>query len=255
MKRPRFNRARTIFQRTLRGAPGLVKSQREFLSRALADIRRKEYTVFVEPALKQFRKPFRLGSGSSRAAEALPAPQQNAPPALPAHPGQAGGDLVDPRLVEEIFARSTPHVVRPEESHELGRWDADEPAAAPSPEGSVSAEAGALEIGSDGPVETTSGADGSTETGTTPPRPANGPMVHTMVEAFPDTPADGDGDGGLVDFLSEDLQNIFSTTNHGNPRTKALLKDREQVDVHELADELKEYARSIGAVSPAPRKG
>ena len=252
MKRPRFNRARTIFQRTLRGAPGLVKSRREFLSRALADIRRKEYAVFVEPALKQFRKPFRLGSGSSRAAEALPAPQQDAPPALPAHPGQAGGDLVDPRLVEEIFARSTPHVVRPEESHELGRWDAGEPAAAPSPEGSVSAGTEALEIGSEGPVETTSGAAGSTAE-TTPPRPVNGPMVRTMVEAFPDTPIDGDG--GLVDFLSEDLQNIFSTANHGNPRTKALLKDREQVDVHELADELKEYARSIGAVSPAPGKG
>lgn len=67
-----------------------------------------------------------------------------------------------------------------------------------------------------------------------------------MVEALPDKQAN-DGDS-LGDFLSDDLQDIFSTGNYRNPRTKALLKSREYVDVHDLAKELKEYAQNIGAV-------
>ena len=47
---------------------------------------------------------------------------------------------------------------------------------------------------------------------------------------------------------------VRHNTNHANPLTKALLKGREQVDLRELADELKEYARSIGVKSAAPRK-
>ena len=288
MKRPRFHRARIIFRQTIRQtlhrAPGLVKASPGLLTRALADIREKEYPVFVKPALKQFRDRFKLGSSSS----------------------EAGEDLADPGLVEEIFAGSTLPVIHLEEQHELGPWDAEgqvspaaasleangepagepngepagepngepagepngEPAGEPNGElageltgelageltGSLSDGADTLEPGSGGQDETTSGAAGSAgtaKTGTTQPRPADGPKMHTMVEALPGGLL---GDGGLSEFLAEDLQDLFTTTDYADPRTQALLKGRERVDVHELADELKEYARSIGAVSPAPRK-
>ena len=67
--------------------------------------------------------------------------------------------------------------------------------------------------------------------------------MRTMVEALPDRLT---GEGGLGDFLSDDLQDIFSVTNYSNPRTRALLKNRERVDVYELAKELKELVRSMG---------
>ena len=68
-----------------------------------------------------------------------------------------------------------------------------------------------------------------------------------MVEAIPNG-KDGNGEGALRDFLSDDLQDIFTAADYTNPRTKALLKSRERVDVHELAAELLKFAQSVGAV-------
>jgi hypothetical protein len=67
------------------------------------------------------------------------------------------------------------------------------------------------------------------------------------VEAIPDSAI---GEGGLSDILSGDLRDIFQAVNYTNPRTRALVENGEHVDVYELAKELDEYARSIGAVPP-----
>ena len=256
MKRPRIT-----FRRNRGQAADPAKSRPGFLNRLVADILDKEYSVFLKPVLK----PFKRNSGSSAAVQtpkALdtlpptlapdsdPAPEQKAWPAPPVYLGQAGDDVVDPRLVDEVFARSTPPLIHPEEQHELGAWNLHERAPAPvtskEPEEATAGEsADALEVGLIDPVKTVSGTTGSS--GPIEPRFAKGPLVRTVVEAVSDGPADGDG--GLGDFLSEDLQDLFNVAEFANPRTKALLKSREHVDVNELAKELKEYARSIGAVA------
>ena len=277
MKRPNFSKATIMFRRIRRRSADLINSGSNFLNRSLADMRQKEYPVFVEPALRRFRNLFKPGSGSSKAAEALltldamsPAsspvtvtgsmPEQESTPGPPGYQIRAGEAAVDSRLVEEMLARSNPPVVQPDEGKELGELDSNQRivAAAAStklngePNGPPSHGADTPEIGSDVPVKTASGAAGSTVTGAgaTQSRSADGPLMRTMVEALPDGQID---EGGLGDFLSEDLQDVFNATDYTNPRTKALLKSREHVNVHELAKELKEYARSIGAAPPAPR--
>lgn len=274
MKRPNFSKARIMFRRIRRRPADLMNSGSNFLNRLLADIRQKEYVVFAEPILKPIKLRFRAGSGASEAAQALKAleavpdsasqvpgsaPEQDPAPTPPVYQDQAGEDVVDTRFVEEIFARTTPTVFPPEEGHGLGGSDPSEQTkattASPGPTGelivSPSDGGDTPQIGADAPVNTTSGTAGSTVTGAraTQSGSADGPLMRTMVEALPDGQM---GEGGLGDFLSEDLQDVFNTTDYTNPRTKALLKSREHVDVHVLAQELKEYARSIGAAPPAP---
>ena len=276
MKRPNFSKARIMFRRIRRRPADLINSGSNFLNRLLADIRQKEYVVFAEPILKPIKLRFSAGSGDSEAAQALKAleavpdsasqvpgsaPEQDPAPTPPVYQDQAGEDVVDTRFAEEIFARTTPTVFPPEERHGLGGSDPSEQTkattASPGPTGelivSPSDGGDTPQIGADAPVKTASGVPGSagiTGTGTNQSRSANGPLFHTMVESLPDGQ---EHDGGLGDFLSEDLQDVFNTTDYTNPRTKALLKSREHVNVHELAKELKEYARSIGAAPPAPR--
>ena len=275
MKRPNFSKARITFRRALRQTPDLAKVVQGFLNRSLADMRQKEYPVFVEPALRRFRNLFKLGSGSSKAAEALltldamssasspvtvtgSMPEQESTPGPPGYQIRAGEAVVDSRLVEEMLARSNPPVVQPDEGKELGELDSNQRIAAAADSTKLNREpneppsngADTPEIGSEVPVKTASEAAGSTVTGATQSRSANGPLFRTMVEVLPDG---REHDGGLGDLLSEELQDVFNTTDYTNPRTKALLKSREHVNVHELAKELKEYARSIGAAPPAPR--
>ena len=249
-------RARTMFQVTRRRTADLKKSGSNVLTRLRADIRQKEYVVFAEPVLKPIMLRFKAGSDDGEAAQAIKAPERDSTPAPPAYQDQAGEDAVDAGLVEEIFVRSTAPVAHPRYGHGPGGSDpsgqADAAESRPGPTGelemSVSlADGGDIpEDGSDVPVKTPSIAAGSTA-GTTQSRLSNEPLVRTMVEALPDG---REGDGSLSDFLSGDLQDVFNTTDYTNPRTKALLKSREHVDVYELAQELKEYARRIGAVPP-----
>ena len=272
MKRPNFSKARIMFRRIRRRPADLINSGSNYLNRLLADIRQKEYVVFAEPILKPIKLRFSAGSGDSEAAQALKAleavpdsasqvpgsaPEQDPAPTPPVYQDQAGEDVVDTRFAEEIFARTTPTVFPPEEGHGLGGSDPSEQTkattASPGPTGEPneppSNGADTPEIGSEVPVKTASEAAGSSVTGATQSRSANGPLFHTMVEVLPDG---REHDGGLGDFLSEELQDVFNTTDYSIPRTKALLKSREHVNVHELAKELKEYARSIGAAPPAP---
>ena len=287
MKRPRFDKAKVIFQRTLHRAPGLLKSRQEFLSRALADIRRKEYVVFVEPALRRVKNTFKTGAAAGEATQAPPflapastpgssletvsdpASEQDSPPIISPFLGQAGGGSVDPRFVEEVFGRPESALVPPGEGAELGQPDAEpvppvtasiESSQGSSPESSGEPDGVAPESGSVAenspvePTEATAEATGTPDTknpGTAPARKANGPMMRTMVETLPDGPLEG---SELEDFLSGDLQDIFNTASHSNPRTKALLRGQERVDIRELAAGLKEFAQSIGAVSPDPKK-
>lgn len=274
MKRPNFSKARIMFRRALRQSLDLAKVVQGFLNRSLADMRQKEYLVFVEPALRRFRNLFKLGSGSSKAAEALltldamssasspvtvtgSMPEQESTPGPPGYQIRAGEAVVDSRLVEGMLARSNPPVVQPDEGKELGELDSNQRIVAAADSTNLNGEpneppsngADTPEIGSEVPVKTASEAAGSTVTGATQSRSANGPLFRTMVEVLPDG---REHDGGLGDFLSEELQDVFNTTDYTNPRTKALLKSREHVNVHELAKELKEYARSIGAAPRAP---
>lgn len=289
MNRISFTSVRKMFHRGPRTPAWAVAGPR-FMSRALVDIRHKEYAVFMEPLLNRVRDSlgsrFRRNSRPSDAAEALRAlesipaassqvsttdlaPEQMPPPIPPVpmdRGGQdrAGGDELDPGLVEEIFGPSAQSSAGPKDGAELegaepGGLDSGGKAAAAvaapelgrdtnesTTESSIKPSTDAPDVsetGPDGPVETTSRGGENAETDGSESQPAQGTRMRTMVEALPDRLT---GEGGLADFLSDDLQDIFSVTNYSNPRTKALLKNRERVDVYELAKELKEHARSMG---------
>ena len=61
------------------------------------------------------------------------------------------------------------------------------------------------------------------------------------------TPGQRPGSGVVLDALPGNLKDIFRKKVVANPQLKALLKRHGRVDVHELADELQEFARSVGA--------
>ena len=235
-----------------------------FFSRLLADIQGKEYAVFLEPVLRPFQG--NSDTHESEVDEAVAAlralaaiPPTASPPVLEQEPvaasvptkysGQSEEDVVDPKLVEEIFVRpASPNSIpsdEPGDNHELGDWDANEevPSTASSP-APTSLPDPAPSINTEEPAAAISEPAASSQ-----PRPATAPRVRTMVEAFPEGPVGADGStGAMGDFLSEDLKDIFNTVDYANPRTKALLKSREHVDTRELAEELMEFARSVGAI-------
>lgn len=133
MKRRRFRKSKNQpRQDSAKARPGM-------LGRLMADVRKKEYAVYVEPILK----PFSRNTGSVSVVQAVreldalppappqvsnpePAPKPVAPPVSPIYQPQIEEDVVDPRFVEEIFARSAPPPIRPENEHELAEWDAGE---------------------------------------------------------------------------------------------------------------------------------
>ena len=261
MKQPIFTNTKTMFRRTQRLIKtGIVRTGQRALNRISADLGKKEYPVFVEPVVRRLRHRFperfpgwfpgwfpgrfpeRFKERFKRAS--TPFSKADVVAEAMATPGDLSGaedSLAESSLIEEVFVRPVPAVYGP-----------DEERVAEQPESSESVQGPTSETG---PGEEVTGTlpEGQldTEPETVLPgehtraRSSNGPLVHTMVEAVPDSPA---SDGGLSDFLVEDLQELFKATNYTNPRTKALLKGREYVDVHELAKELDEYARSIGAV-------
>ena len=61
------------------------------------------------------------------------------------------------------------------------------------------------------------------------------------------TPGQCPGSGEVLDALPGNLKDIFRKKVVANPQLKALLSRHGRVDVHELADELQEFARSVGA--------
>ena len=70
------------------------------------------------------------------------------------------------------------------------------------------------------------------------------PMMRTMVESL-STTAPGGGD--TTAYLSDALADIFVKKEIADPRVQALLRGSEHLDCQELADELREFADSIGA--------
>ena len=200
MKRPRLSKTITIFRRNL--------------GRARINI------LLVKPLLNRFRKSDNLGSLISKPAEVLPtldadsaawvpvavtdsSPEQDAPATIPSHQEQAGNDLVDPTLVEEIFAGSSLPAAESNEGDVLSRSDAGEqgaPATASpeltgEPTGSNFDGADTPKIGLDSPNESPSESDASTEL--LRMKPASGPQVRTMVEAFQDGSMAGSGNLSL----------------------------------------------------------
>lgn len=80
-----------------------------------------------------------------------------------------------------------------------------------------------------------------------------GPRTRQRGGAPAQTPATGSqagtrpSSGGVLDSGELSLKDIFRKKSVTNPRTKALLERHGTVDVHELADELQDFARSITA--------
>ncbi|MDA0263841.1 MAG: hypothetical protein O3A93_07005 [Chloroflexi bacterium] len=279
MRLPLLPNVKTVIRRT----PRLFNNDTYSVGRIITGFRRVEYEMFMAPVLNPFGRVLKrvftktLGNdrASDSAAEALralgaiapavspsPGPDLESMPGLtPVAPGrmvQAGEDAVDPKLVEEIFARPTPSAAPNEpapadQANEPGE-DPVRPAASEGGEESTDAEA--VVTLDDGEPETGPPLTGrpqeassiSTPNGHRRGRSTPEPLVRTMVEAIPDLQIGG---GGLNDLLSGDLQDIFNTATYTDPRTKALLASREPVDVYALAKELDEFARSIGA---SPRK-
>lgn len=246
MKRLTLTAPKSMFRRTKE----LIKSRfvitgQESLSRLSAGLAKKEYPVFVAPVVSRLGRRFKDGIKQGL----MPKSKIDGVNEVGNLQMQAARDFLrdrenpaESRLVEEIFVRPA--------------WAAGEPNRDNQPEPAKSLQASEPDIvlepdligpRVDGPWNTD--PEPAVPEETTQARPINAPLVHTMVEAIPDSPA---SEGGLSDFLSEDLQDIFKTVDYTNPRTKALLESREHVDVHALAKELDEYARSIGAVPRPP---
>lgn len=239
MKRPTFTGPKKLFQRT-RGLvkTRLVKTGQESLNRISADMAKKEYPVFVEPIKRRLPSKFKYGFKRVLMPFSKPDGVAEAVGTSVPMPEPMSGDsfvtdeLVDEsRLIEEIFVRPAPAF--------------DEPDEEPAISGEISPDSANDKDQEDDPLETDSESAAPSDNAQS--RAAAAPLVRTMVEAIPDLPA---GEGGLSEFLSEDLQDIFKSVDYTNPRTKALVRSREHVDVYELAKELDEYARSIGAVPP-----
>lgn len=72
------------------------------------------------------------------------------------------------------------------------------------------------------------------------------PLSQTMVESLLTTAPDG---ADTIEYLSEALADIFVKKEVADPRVQALLRGLEHVDCQKLADELREFADSIGANS------
>ena len=72
------------------------------------------------------------------------------------------------------------------------------------------------------------------------------PMVRTMVEAPPNDAAHPEGEqSGLDDFLPDSLKDVFDAKDYGDPRVKALLRGRSQVDLKELARDLDRFTKAV----------
>ena len=234
MKRPTLANTKTMF----RLANNLIKTRmikdgRESLTRISAELGKKEYPVFVEPVVRRLRHRFKEGIRRGF----LPGPNvesttETSPesPLSAEHPFRPNEDLAASELVEEIFAQRVVSTGQAENSDETENPDDHDDSAGPG-------------VGPDDrPPETES----ETEVTSDPPRTGSksGPLVRTMVEAIPEGRA---GEGSLVDFLAEDLLEIFTAPDYTNPKTKALLKGREHIDVHRLSEELAEFTKRTGA--------
>ena len=72
------------------------------------------------------------------------------------------------------------------------------------------------------------------------------PLMRTMVESLSTTAPEG---GDTTAYLPDTLADIFVKKEIADPRVQALLRGFEHLDCQELADELREFADSIGASS------
>lgn len=247
------------FRTTARLTKKMVNYGRESLGRIRADIEEKEYLVFVEPMERLLKQRFgnrieqaikwRPGQDHSTVLETIPI-EEPQPPRDKVTPESA----VVSDIVDEIFAPpgslasqrlkglelnpSEPIGLDPieSESNELDpNGDiADSNPEISSPSSSVETASSTAPKPSPKPVTPRATSQHST---------FNPPMVRTMVEALPDKPS---GEDSLDDYLAENLHDIFTVHSYSSPRTKALLRSKEHIDVYELARELSEYAREIG---------
>ena len=247
------------FRTTARLTKKMVNYGRESLGRIRADIEEKEYLVFVEPVERLLKQRFgnrieqaikwRPGQDHSTVLETIPI-EEPQPPRDKVTPESA----VVSDIVDEIFAPPGSLASQRLEGLELNPSE---------PIGLDPIESEPNELDPNGDIADSnpeiSSPSSSVETASsTAPKPSpkpvtpratsqhstfNPPMVRTMVEALPDTPS---GEDSLDDYLAENLHDIFTVHSYSSPRTKALLRSKEHIDVYELARELSEYAREIG---------
>ena len=69
------------------------------------------------------------------------------------------------------------------------------------------------------------------------------PLVKTMIEVLP---SKGPSPKSRGSYLAESLGEIFEKKVVVDPRVKSLLRGRETVDIHQLARELRDFAKSLG---------
>lgn len=234
MKRPTLANTKSMFRRANNLIKTrLIKDGRESLTRISDDLGKKEYPVFVGPVVRLIRHRSKHGIRQG----SFPGPNVESTietslesPLSAEHPFRPNEDLAASKLVEEIFAQPVVSAGQTENLDETENPD-DHPDLAGT--------------GAD-PDDRSPETESETEATSDSPRTGSksGPLVRTMVEAIPEGQV---GEGGLVDFLAEDLLEIFTAPDYTNPRTKALLKSREHIDVHRLSEELAEFSKRIGA--------
>ena len=262
------------FRTTARLTKKMVNYGRESLGRIRADIGEKEYLVFVEPVERHLKQRFgnrieqaikwRPGQDHSTVLETIPI-EEPQPPRDKVTPESA----VVSDIVDEIFAppgslasqRLEGLELNPSEPIGLDPIESEPNESEPNELDPIESEPNELDpngdIADSNPEISSPSSSVETASSTAPkpsPKPVtpratsqhstfNPPMVRTMVEALPDTPS---GEDSLDDYLAENLHDIFTVHSYSNPRTKALLRSKEHIDVYELARELSEYAREIG---------
>ncbi len=247
-------RAQSRFRNVAIITKNLVDLGRESLGRIRADMGEKEFPVFVEPVERHLKQ--RLGKQFEQAIKWRPGQDHSTVlETIPIEEPQPPRDKVTPEsavvsdIVDEIFAPpgslasqrlnglelnpSEPFGLDPIELDPNGDIADSNPEISP-PSSSVETPSSTAPKPSPKPVTPRATSEHST---------FNPPLVRTMVEALPDTPS---GEDSLDDYLAENLQDIFTVHDYSNPRTKALLRAKEHIDVYELARELSEYAREIG---------
>ena len=247
------------FRTTARLTKKMVNYGRESLGRIRADIGEKEYLVFVEPVERLLKQRFgnrieqaikwRPGQDHSTVLETIPI-EEPQPPRDKVTPESA----VVSDIVDEIFAPPGSLASQRLEGLEL---NPSEPIGLDPIESEPNESDPNGDIADSNPEISSPSSSVETASSTAPkpsPKPVtpratsqhstfNPPMVRTMVEALPDTPS---GEDSLDDYLAENLHDIFTVHSYSSPRTKALLRSKEHIDVYELARELSEYAREIG---------
>ena len=225
-------------------------------------LRFNSQSLFIGPARRWFQKrggPAETSSAPGDAREITvqnpadspalarqQAEQEKSPNRQAAEPGPEP-DIFDPAMMQSLFTRP-----------ESKTKESGEPKTVDGPDGPATVEASLEEKDAGGleskPRLARRAASDPHVTSSSPAGPeqfvknenaSDQPLVRTMIETL-ESGRPGQEHGG-ANHLRNSLTEIFKKKQVADPSVKAMLSRHESVDIHTLAAELQDFARSIGA--------